>query len=281
MLLYLLIALLLWAMLVWFAQRSIMFPRYLIDAPRQPDPPADAEIWHHDSPAGEVEAWFLPGRGVSADAPGPAVVFAHGNGEIIDDWPAQLETYRQMGVSVLLPEYRGYGRSAGSPSQHAITQDFIAFHDRLAARDDVDAQRIVFHGRSIGCGALASLARHRTPAAMILQSSFTSAAALAKRYLVPRFMVRDPFDVRAVIGQYQKPVLLLHGKADGVIPARHSQRLHEAAAQSELVLYDGWGHNDPPPRRPYWRQIYDFLLRAGILSRDAVSTRPGRGATPQ
>ena len=263
---YLIVAVVAWALIVWFTQRSILFPRAMIDAPAQANPPADAEQWHIDTPAGPVEGWFLPGDGVSAERPGPALIFAHGNGEVIDFWPEVLEPYRAMGVSVLLAEFRGYGRSAGSPSQAAITEDFVAFHDRLAARDEVDRERIIYHGRSVGCGAVAALAKQRRPRAMILQSSFTSAAAMARSYLVPRFMVRDPFEVEGVLEQYAGPVLLLHGKADRIIPVTHAQRLHAAAPDSELKVYAGMGHNDPPPQDTYWEDIERFLTEQGVLS---------------
>src|SRR5688572_30832441 len=110
---------------------------------------------------GPVEGWFLPAYGVAAGRPGPAVIFAHGNAEIIDPYALELEPYRRMGVSVLLPEFRGYGRSGGEPSEEGITDDFVAFHDLLAARPDVDPSRIVFHGRSLGGGVVCALAARR------------------------------------------------------------------------------------------------------------------------
>src|SRR5690606_34255575 len=103
---------------------------------------------------GRVEAWLLPGDGVSAERPGPAVVFAHGNAELIDHWPGALARYRRLGVSVVLPEYRGYGRSAGRPSESAIRDDLRALHARLSSHPMVDVTRLVYHGRSLGGGAV-------------------------------------------------------------------------------------------------------------------------------
>ena len=77
------------------------------------------KIWL-DTEEGRVEAWLIPGDDVSAERPGPAVVFTHGNAELIDYWPAALAGYQKLGATLLLPEYRGYGRSAGSPSQEKI-----------------------------------------------------------------------------------------------------------------------------------------------------------------
>lgn len=263
-LLFLLVVFVLWVLIVWFAQRSILYPRFILTRPIEPHPPAGVEVWQHEIPAGQVEAWFLAGEGVDADRPGPAVIFAHGNGELIDDWPDLLVGYRRLGVSVLLPEYRGYGRSAGSPAQDAITRDFTAFYDRLADRPEVDPDRIVFHGRSLGSGVVAGLAQHRPPAALILQSAFTSAADLARGFFVPRLLMRDPYDVLPVVQNYPGPVLILHGRDDELIPYTHANRLHAAAPDSELIFYDV-GHNDLPPARAYWADIERFLRRADVL----------------
>ena len=207
-------------LIVGFAiQRTVLFPRHVVIVP----PPGAAEmddsgLQRHtlDTEAGAVDMWYLPGAGAEASDPGPAVIFAHGNAELIDHWPALLEPYRRMGVGVLLIEYRGYGRSAGSPSQRAITDDFVQGHDWLAARPEVDADRIIFHGRSIGTGVVCSLGEQRRPAALILQSPFTSIKAMAWRMGYPGFLMRDPFDNAAFVEAYDGPVLILHGRRDRI-----------------------------------------------------------------
>ncbi|HSA24403.1 MAG TPA: hypothetical protein P5076_23280, partial [Myxococcota bacterium] len=140
---------LLGASAAFLLQRYLIYPRWL----REPRPAAGQgveglERLSRALPAGgEVEAWFLPGRGASADRPGPLVVFTHGNAELIDDWPRMLAPYRELGVSVLLPEYRGYGRSAGHPSQALLVEDALYFLEAALARPDVDRDRVVYHGR--------------------------------------------------------------------------------------------------------------------------------------
>lgn len=262
---YFLIALILWALIIWFAQRTILFPRFLIPSlPPNAQPAAHVEVWQRPAAGGKVEAWFMPGDGVSAQNPGPAVIFAHGNGELIDFWQHDFQAYVDMGVSVLLPEFRGYGRSAGSPSQQAIVADFTAWYDVLAQRPEVDAQQIVLHGRSIGGGVIAGVMQNRQAKAVILQSTFTGAADMARWYLVPRILMRDPFDVLPVVQQYEGPLLILHGSKDQIIPPAHAHRLHEAASQSQLIFYPS-GHNDPPPTQRYWQDIRAFLEQAGIV----------------
>ena len=211
------------------------------------------------SPAGVVEGWLLPGDGASADSPGPAIIYAHGNGGLIDYFPEPLEPYRRRGVSVLLPEYRGYGRSAGVPSERAITRDFVAFYDLLASRDDIDSQRIVFHGRSLGGGAVCALAEKRPPAGLILESTFTSVRALARRFLFPGLLIADPFDSARRLAGYSKPLLVIHGRLDRVVPYSHGQKLHALVPGAEMIAYDHCGHNDLPQDAQYWEAVARLL----------------------
>ena len=258
-----------WMGFVLLMQRRVLYPRGMaVAAPKAGQEVAGlVRIWI-GWPQERVEAWLLPCGRSRGHVPGPAVIFAHGNGELIDYWPGALEPYRQMGMTVLLPEYRGYGRSAGSPSQVAITDDFVEFFDRLAALPQVDADRIVFHGRSLGAGALCALTQKRKPAVLILESAFTSVADVAWRLGVPPLLVLDKFDNRAVVSQLDLPVLVLHGRFDQVIPVRHAHRLDEAAWNSRLILYEA-GHNDGLfQRAQYWRDIRKFLDENGVLGPD-------------
>ncbi len=148
------------AMALLALQRMMLFPRHAI-----PDPPDIAsrmpglvrvDVTHED---GVSEGWLIPGRGVSAASPGPVVFHAHGNAELIDYAAPMLLQYVDWGVSVALVEYRGYGRSGGEPSEAGITADQVAFHDLVTARPEVDASRVVLHGRSLGGGAMGQLAQ--------------------------------------------------------------------------------------------------------------------------
>ncbi len=265
----LLLPLLVVAGLIYALQRRVLFPRHLIPVAAQQAPPEEAEVWRLDTEAGPVEAWFLPAPDATAERPAPLVVFAHGNGELIDFWPDMLRPYRELGLSLLLPEYRGYGRSAGDPSEAAILADFLAFHDRAAGHPLVDAERIVFHGRSLGGAVLACLSRQRAPAAMILQSTFTSVPDAARSLWIPGVLVRDRLDARAALASLDAPVLILHGRRDRIVPPRHAERLQEVTGDGRLVWFDV-GHNELPPPREYWPVVGRFLDEVGVL--------PGGGA---
>lgn len=244
-------------------QRSLIFPRqYAVPVPEAARTPG-LERWTVDNDEGAVEVWFLPGEGVDADQPGPAVVFAHGNAELIDHWPTALAPYRALGVSVLLPEYRGYGRSAGAPSEAAIAADFRAAHAALVADPRVDPERLVYHGRSLGGGAVCDLLRAHPPRALVLESTFASIPEVAG---APAFLVVDRFENLVAVRDYPGPVLVLHGRRDEVVPFRHGERLARAAPRARLVAYDA-GHNDfPPPTADYWPEISRHLRAAGVLS---------------
>ena len=148
-----------------------------------------------------------------------------------------------------------------------MAQDMRRFYDLLVARDDVDPSRIVFHGRSMGGGAVCALARQRKPAAMILMSTFTSIRGMARRYLVPGFLVRDPLDNLEVVRGLERPLLILHGERDSLVPHEHAVQLNQAAPSSRLISYPLADHNDcPPDWNDFWAEVEPFLRGAGVLN---------------
>jgi len=219
-----------------------------------------------DTDEGPVEGWLLRAPGASAARPAPLLIFAHGNGELIEYWPDALLPYRALGMHVLLPEYRGYGRSAGQPSEAKTVADLTAFYARVVARPDVDAKRVVFHGRSLGGGAVCGLARVHTPRAMILWSTFTSLPDVARRFFVPRALVPDLFDNLAVVRALEAPLLVVHGTKDALIPFAHGERLARAHRDGRLLADEGAKHNDCPRSMPwYFAEVERFLRDAGVL----------------
>lgn len=229
-----------------------------------------------DTDTGPVKVWFVPGDGVDASHPGPAVIYAHGNAELIDYQLAIIAGYRKLGVSVMMPEFRGYGGSAGSPSEAAITGDFVKAYDILSHRPEVDPRRILFHGRSIGSGVACALAARRKPAALILTSPLYSVTRIAGRYLIPPWFVSDPFDNASVVRRLDVPILIFHGTRDHVIPFRDGRDLAALAHDGKFITYD-CGHNDfPIDSSGYWTQIAEFLRERGLVgrSRSGISEQP-------
>ncbi|HTY27050.1 MAG TPA: alpha/beta hydrolase [Mycobacterium sp.] len=251
---------------MYVLQRQFIFPRHLVPHPGEPDMSIlGAEAEWLDTGSGRVESWYLRAAGAAAGRPGPAIIFAHGNGELIDYWPGELKPLAAAGIGVLLVEFPGYGRSQGTPSQERILEVFTRAYDRLAARPEVDRGRIVLMGRSLGGGAVCDLSLQRPAAALVLLSTFTSIRSYAGRYLAPGFLIRDPFDNLAAVGRYDGPVLIVHGRFDPVAPFRHGEQLKAAARRGRLIAYDA-GHNDCPPDWAVFRaDLLNFLRAEGIL----------------
>jgi fermentation-respiration switch protein FrsA (DUF1100 family) len=251
---------------LFLIQRHILYPRNLIPSTSFSEQhiPGLEKLWV-DTEFGKIEAWFIPPATVPAGKPYPAVIFGHGNGELIDFWPEELRHFSGLGLGLLLVEYPGYGRSSGNPSQDSISAAFVAAYDRLAAKKEVDSTRIVLFGRSLGGGAVCTLAEKRASAALMLMSTFISVKALTTRYLVPKFLVRDPFDNLAVVREYPGPILIIHGRHDEVIPFSHGMKLHQTAKNSKMVAYTA-GHNDcPPDWSVFWNDIETFLIERKII----------------
>ncbi len=249
------------AVVVVTQERKLLFP-----ARRAPDATAllrsvDGEPVWLERAGVRTEAWFLPARG-GASGSAPLIVFAHGNGELIDDWAGEFDEPRGWGVAALLVEYPGYGRSGGAASEASISNAILAAYDWASARPEVDRARIIAYGRSLGGGAACKLASEREVAALVLESTFTSVRALARRVGVPGFLVRDPFDNQARLAAFRGPTLLIHGAQDTIVPVEEARALHAAAPRSELVIFSDCGHNDCPRA---WPKLKEFLASHGLL----------------
>jgi hypothetical protein len=222
------------------------------------------------------------------ERPAPVVMFFHGNSSTVHNMAltGNFAQYQRNGMHVVLAEYRGYGNSAGSPSQMAITADMMDAYDLLLRCSLVDATKIVFHGFSLGGGVSGSLARWREPSAYILEGTFSSGLRVMKDAGVPGFLMSDTYKTDAMLARQCKwPTLVIHGKEDRVVPLQQHGEVLWAAARlgqernkvpdavkdaSAFVKYDR-GHYMQPHSCRYWRDVLGFLRSAGILPEDASS----------
>lgn len=260
-----------WCGLMYVYQDALVFPADL--APQiAASVPGDVEVIEIETGGGgAVPAWFYPATGADADEPGPAVLYFHGNAEIIDEQDRVAAMWGKLGASLMLVEFRGYGRAAdaGPPSQHALVADGVRFFDLLRERPEVDPDRIIVHGYSIGGGVAAQVAARRKPAALILEASFKSLASFSWGYGVPPVLARHPFRTDKVLPVLDVPIFISHGSRDMIVPVHHGRWLHALAAGSVYVELD-CGHLDMPGDRrhdPYRERIRTFLVDNGILSR--------------
>jgi uncharacterized protein len=237
----------------WFLQRPALFPA----------PPAQAHVSHGAAELIRLDGFhaiLLPAD-ARFEGPDPLILFAHGNGELAEYWVGEFGPARSRGAAVLLLEYPGYGGAPGSPSEASIRAAALAAYDWAASDPRVDRNRIIAWGRSLGGGAAAILAAERPVAALILESAFTSVRPLAARYLLPGWLVRDPFDNLRALRDYRGPLLVLHGTADRIVPIAEGRALAAAVPGAEFHEMP-CGHNDC--ERP-WRIIEGFLLAYRLL----------------
>lgn len=224
-------------------------------------------LWIEQADGLRTEAWLLRASGRSG-SDRPLVCLTHGNAELIDDCLEDVYHWRQRGFDVLLPEYRSYGRTPGTPSQAAIVGDV----DRAitAALASTGASSLLFHGRSLGTGVAMQVAsRHaQRTAAVVLESPFTSVAGFAWRYGVPPFIVSNPYRSDELLARFDRPVLLLHGVADEVIPFAHSESLAGLNPIARLVALPGTHNSGHSSRPAYWAAIDELLVRCGLRSGD-------------
>lgn len=208
-----------------------------------------------------TEAFLLR---TTAPASRGTVVFFHGNGELIDHALEDARRWNALGFHALLPEYRGYGRTPGSPSERRIVADAIAVI--ADARDAIGGGPLVLHGRSLGTGVAAQVAKRLAdavthdrrapkPSLLVFESPFTSIASFAGQYGVPSFIVRDPYATDRVLEALDTPLLILHARSDTVVPLSHGRALAALAKNATLVELDGDHNSGISLTREYWDAV--------------------------
>jgi fermentation-respiration switch protein FrsA (DUF1100 family) len=226
-----------------------------------PTEPGVEQVWITTADGTRVEAWYQPGVGCTPATPGPALIYFHGNYDLIDtSWWVAAQTC-PAGISTLAVEYRGYGRAGGHPSEAGLVADAVQFYDGLAARPEVDRNRIVLRGMSLGGAVATALAAQRRPAALVLEATFSSVEAIAHRYLLPGYLCRNPFRTDAVLPTLHVPIAIYHGWRDRTIPVEHGRRLHTLVPDSHYTELD-CGHDN---FHSDWDSIRTFLVEAGVL----------------
>jgi Dipeptidyl aminopeptidases/acylaminoacyl-peptidases len=230
---------------VAWKKEAIIFPMHGRERAAGKTAPAGYETWWHTMRDGtRVEAWWLPARGASAERPAPAVLVYHGNGELIDDSRDFAELWHALGASVLLVEYRGYGRSEGEPGVAACKGDSLEWFDRVTARPEVRRDLVLAHGFSLGGVFAAELAAERPVAGLALEGTVASLREAAHDRFIWILFTRENFDATAVLRRLDPrvPVLLTHGRADEVVPFRHFELLAAARPGARAVADDHRHH---------------------------------------
>ncbi|HMB15015.1 MAG TPA: alpha/beta hydrolase [Pelovirga sp.] len=220
------------------------------------------EVYFTAADGVKLHGWFIPG-----DPQTPVVLFFHGNAGNISHRVDNLRLFkRQLGVSVFIIDYRGYGNSAGKTSEEGMYADARGALDWLHDKG-WNNDRIIYFGRSIGAAVATQLALEEQPAALVLESPFTSVEAMGRRhnpilYFLFGWLLQSRFDTLTKIDQLNAPLLLFHGTRDTIVPPAMAEQLYALATQPKtLHLIEGAGHNDTLSHRQneYWQTWREFI----------------------
>jgi fermentation-respiration switch protein FrsA (DUF1100 family) len=258
-----------WWVAIYLMQTSLLYINDELAEPAKQQPyPHITELKRPLDAGGSVTAWLVTDPDAPDDEPRPLLVYAHGGGELIDYQQPTVMPYLTLGFDVLLPEYRGFGRSAGEPSQAGISEDVRYFIDQAAQRDDIDASRVVYHGKGIGGAILADVALEAPPMALILESTFASGAQLMHDLYAPALLLRDPYRTDHALRRLVLPVIIYHGQTNDRYAFSHAEHLHEMAPRSDLQAYP-----DADPAFPglmfmpeFWRRNATKLVDLGVIA---------------
>jgi fermentation-respiration switch protein FrsA (DUF1100 family) len=233
-------------------------------------PATAAESWH-DKPDARIEdvtlhaatgeiihAWWLPRPGATG-----VLHYSHGNaGNLSHRGPGLLRWASELNVSVLIYDYPGYGRSHGWATEENCYAAAEAAYQWLTEVQKADPRQVLLLGASLGGSMAIEMARRHDHRAVILIKPFSSIPDMAQArfpWLPARYFVRHQFDNVAKIRDCNRPVFVVHGTTDTVIPYKLGQRVYEAANEpKEFVTLDGHDHNTPLPG-DFFQRLRAFL----------------------
>ncbi len=245
---------------LWLAQRQIV---YLPDR-EVPTAPSDVPVRTAETADGLVHrVWLVPAVGESVAR---VLVFNGNAGNKAHRLPL-ARSLAVEGMEVVLFDYRGYGGTAGSPTEEGLVTDAEA----LAEVVFDSPLPVVFFGESLGGGVATGLATRLPPDALVLRSPFTSLGDMARAHypLVPSFLLKDRYPVEDQVAAIEVPLLVVLGGRDSIVPPSLSRRVFEAApGPKELVEMEGMDHNDPGLSSGVQlaATVRGFLERAGLVS---------------
>lgn len=233
-----------------------------------------------------LHAWWLP----APQATGAVVLF-HGNAGNISHRIDYARMFHRLGYGTLLVDYRGYGKSTGTPSEQGTYRDALASWRWLTDTRGMRGQDIVVFGESLGGAVACWLAARHAPRALVLASTFTSVPDLGSEiypFLPVRLISRFQYNNLECVPKVDAPVLVIHSPGDDIVPFAHGRRVYEAAREPRQFLEIRGSHNDGFVfMRPEWVEaLGGFLERArgraggAGLRRRAPRPRGGRSGVP-
>ena len=216
-------------------------------------------VWLMAGDGTRLHAWFVP-----ATTARGTLLFNHGNAGNIGDRLDSISLFHSLGLNVLIFDYRGFGESEGKPSEQGTYLDAKAAWDYLLEERMISPQEIIIFGRSLGAAMAADLASQNLSAGVILESAFTSVPDMAASlypWLPVRWLSRYRYNNLDKVDRITSPLLVMHSRADEIIPFAHGERLFAHANEPKQFLELSGGHNDGyhVSRKVYVKAMQQFL----------------------
>ncbi len=189
-----------------------------------------------------LHGWFVP-----HPSAGATLLFCHGNAGNISHRLDTIALFHELGLNVLIFDYRGYGLSSGTTTEQGTYRDVDAAWNYLVEDRGIKPESIVLFGRSLGAAVISDLAVRTRPGAVILESAFTSVPDMAARiypWLPVRWLASYRYDNAGKIRNITAPVLVIHSRGDEIIPFQQGMRLYMLANEPKQMLELSGGHND-------------------------------------
>ncbi|MCC7086277.1 MAG: alpha/beta hydrolase [Pirellulales bacterium] len=244
-------------LLMIFEESLIFFPSKYPEGEWNPPGLNVEDAWLTAADGTKLHGWYVP-----CDRPRAVVLFAHGNAGNISHRAELLRSLAQMDVTVLAFDYRGYGRSTGTPNEKGVLADARAARNWLAERAGVSEREIVLMGESLGGGVVVALAAEAPARGLILENTFSSIPDVAAFHypgLPVQMLMRTRLDSAAAIQRYHDPLLQFHGDRDSIVPFALGRKLFDAANEpKKFVAVAGGDHNDPRGAE-FYQELDRFL----------------------
>ena len=190
----------------------------------------------------KLHGWFIPNENAKA-----TVLFFHGNAGNISHRLDSIAIFHRLELNVFIIDYRGYGQSEGKITEKGTYRDAEAAWNHLNQTQGISAKQIIIFGRSLGASIASKLANKHTPAALIIESGFTSVPSMGQRFypfLPVRWLTYFKYDTKEYVKNISCPVMVAHSKNDEIIPYDEGREIFEAAPEPKQFLEMQGGHND-------------------------------------
>ena len=227
-----------------------------------------------------INGWFVPcpsprarGEGSGEGSAPVTILFLHGNAGNISHRFEKLAVFRELGADVFIIDYRGYGRSEGTPDEQGTYLDAQAAYEHLTKTLKREPRTIIVYGESLGSAVAVDLATKVPVVGVITEEAFTSTADVGQQmfpFLPVRLLVRNKYDTLGKIGSINAPLLILHSRDDEYFSMRHAERLFAAAREPKRLVELRGNHNDAflVSADTYRAALKDFCARLPEANRN-------------